>query len=597
MTRLQGWVLVCVLVVALGLMAGTQIKSGLHTFVPATRSVTSARIADGAIGYNPLQYDRGTRLDTPYVAICFDDGKDIWDSVKVWVDGTRGELVFSFGIPYNIVVGGSNMTAAEVQEAFSMGCEITNHLWTGTANYLSRIGDTGMSKVIDRSVAYFLDTLKVGIPGVEPLQIGANYAAGDITEWGRLRVAERHVYGTGLMASATTNQFENDSSVAVKCNNTFLRWNGNFLGAYLDTIQVSAYHGNGSGGATSDRVLRSSSVIWPNSIPDHYRVPACYSHGPSPRAGAGTIQQITEAKAGVRLAMRHGAATTFFFHHWDSVYTDGDPAKPWMSDFCAFLKEKEDSGLIKVVNVWDICRDYVLRPVASDWNFFPDPMCTTFSWDGNPNRADGWMYGGVWDTGRAWHVERGTDMGFDADTVCASWQGSNGHILIFARAVPPDCYVTFSCLVNASEGSADSVHVQSWMDIRTNDWRNQVGNAGQNQPATDVGYSTTSLVRVVGSDRISGSVYQPIGIGGYPDGYQTYSQGAVHACRYLWGGNSWDKTKWKELICQEYIPYASVVIVHVKQAQVSTFAAGEGIRFAHVSFTVKRRLGQQPVRY
>lgn len=592
---MKRWVLVIAFAV-LFLASGFS-RSGLERFVPANRSVTSAKLADGSIGYNPLQYDRGTRLDTPYVSIMFDDGKDIWDSCERWVDAG---LVFCFGIPYNIVRNAvaDSMTAAEVREAFSKGCEITNHNYTGAANWGSRIGGTDMERVIDRTAAYFLDTLRVGCPGTDPLQIGYNYAGGDWREWLRLRIAERHVYAAGGMVTGTI-QFENDAGLAVKTSNSYVRWGGNLLGNYMDSVLVSAYRGRSAApGTTMVRTFRNGMLIWPGSFFDEYRVPGGISHGPSPADGGGTIQQLNEAKAVVRFAMKHGAAIQFGFHHWDSVYTNGYPDSLWMSDFCAWLVEKQDSGLIKVKTVWDIVRDYGMRPPASDWNFFPDPACTTFSWEGSIHRPDGWMYGGTYDYSTLpWTVERGESAGFGGDTVCAEWRSGSSQFLGFARVVPPDCYVTFSALVNASQAAEDSVRYDAWLDVRAPNTitASLPGAYGLNQPYTSETSANNALFRINAVDRIKTD--QGVGAGaGYFQGLTLNSQGALQSSRYLLGGNVWDPLAWKELYLHQYVGDGTVAIITLKQGTTATYDAGEGLRIAYVSFSIKRRLGSQPVR-
>jgi hypothetical protein len=479
------------------------------------------------------------------------------------------------------------MTSAEVQEAFGMGCEIMNHAWAkGGTYYLSYLGRARQDTVITRSVNYFLDTLAVGIPGTDPLQIGFNYPGSDWNEVTRLKVAERHLYGSGC-TPVITNQYEKaKATVGVDCGSKFWRHSGNMLGGHMDTIYVAdQVHGGAAGADTSDRIIRSHSLIWPNSIFDHYRVPACFTHGTSPTSGDGTIQQLAEAKAGVEFAKRNNAATTFFFHEWDSVYAAPDPSVLWMSDFCSYLKEQQDSGNIKVVTLWDLTKDWVLRPVASDYNLFPNPTCTLTTWGG---WADGWMRGGAYDGGTViWSKESSDTAGFvlGDETHARVKTGGAGGELVFARPVPPDCWVTWSFKLNGYKSfTADSVDFEAIIEARRPETED---NCGYNNPSANLGTGGLPSIRAI----VTGNqLCHPAGTNTFAD---DRTDGAYLSCRYL--KESVDV--WKEFYITRYIGDPCVVVCKLRQDVTQTAWVGGGVRVTDVCFSVKRRLGSQPVRY
>jgi hypothetical protein len=201
------------------------------------------------------------------------------------------------------------------------------------------------------------------------------------------------------------------------------------------------------------------------------------------------------------------------------------------------------------------------------------------------------MMSGVHEQGtQTWRKKTVVDSGWGGADTWAEWrsQGS-GSIIIFARPVPGNSWVTFSAMMNAwGSCTEDSVEMRAYIDFR---WPNTfVPGAGVNNTNDD--YNNAGHVQM---NWIT-TTNEAVAPGTFPQAAYTFSQGAIQQARWLYTGVDGKPSVWKELYTHAYTPVPALAICKIHQGSVhGSWTGTRGFKIANVCFSIKRGMGFQPV--
>jgi hypothetical protein len=465
-------VILMVAYMALGLPAHPK-----RTAAQRTAEVDASGIEQHSLDH-PLVFDSGFQPTTGALVVCFGT-KVPYDSLDEYHDTL--DRKWSIFIHRNRVDSTGYLDSASIYNLYRDGHEIGNAgVDLGDSNWVSYCGPDRLDKIITDTYTYLVDTLDISC-------YGYNFGK-DYTPLGVLKAAANHQYGITLdifdspayEADTTTARFS-EGALGFPVADSYRRYTGQYIGKYLDTLKVES------------STFYTSDLIQPNSITNHWKIPVGFYYLSNSDTNVDSLEIF---QGMVHFAMRSRSLAIFMVEEWDTNAT-------WLGTALTWADSLVDAGDLSMPLMKDAVKDWVLRPVASGYNFLPWPPDS--SWG---TRPAGWMYTAMPESSEnytgsgtnafTWYYkDDGKGLGYLAANRAGEYvevapPTKQGVKLMSALAVPGNCWVHFGVCANA-ESSFNTLTDSLKMVV-------------QLQPA-DPQYSGYAWMDTTGVDSIQGLRY------------------------------------------------------------------------------------------